>query len=182
MQVPKRENNTATHVRYKHEGELTVAAERSRTRGWRPGGADRRSDALLLRATRGAAGAGVTLIVVRPVEVQSVILQQHHVLCREIVELFELGGGRCGVFRFELGHGEVEGLIRLVRGQQDVRGLLQEHRHFLFLSAPKGLRDEIDGVVIVVVLERLGGAGVDVVVLGGGRWVRLNPPPDGVAF
>lgn len=41
-------------------------------------------------------------------------------------ELLELRGDGVGVLRLELGHGEVEGLVRFVGGENDVgRGLLQ---------------------------------------------------------
>lgn len=151
---------------------LTVASHPERARGWRPGGSHRRADAFLLGATRRrAAAARETFIVVAPVEVEAVVLEQHHVLLGEI----ELGGH--GRFGLELGHGKVEGLVRLV-GQQHVSGrLMKQHGHIVLRPAPERL-GEVDGVVVKAALAGLGG----VRALEGGRRIGLYPPPDSVAF
>lgn len=105
--------------------------------GTRPGTINGWSHPLLLRTTRNwRTTPGETVIIVTPIEIQSVVLQQH------IVKLFQMGG------RFKFAHGKVQRLVGLVAAQHHVTGrLLQQHGHFL--RFPISSLAEIDGVVIV---------------------------------
>lgn len=110
----------------------------------RPGAVDRRSHPLLLRTTRNRRTTpGETFVIVTAIEIQSVVLQYHH-LVHALVKLFQMGG-----FRFELGHGKVQRLVGLVSAQQYVTGrLLQQHWHILLpLAFPVS---EINRVVVGV--------------------------------
>lgn len=174
------------------EGGLTVGAD---VRGTgRPRRLLRRADSFLFGAAGRAAAPGEAVVVVAPIEIRGavvLVLQQHHVLLgRQIVELFELRGdrGRARGLGFELGHGEVEGLVvGFVGGEDDVRGWLvvEQHRHvFVVGPCPERLAD-VDGVVVVDGeggLARLGGVQVVAAVEVGGWRVGLDPPPDRVTF